>query len=350
MTPDQEGYTYSPSAERRRRALRQQRFVRRRTVAVLVMLVLLAGLYLGFRWLSGRFAVGTSGGQPDLPSGAPVTTLSFKPETLLPAGDLNSDGVAEQVALGPVKGDKRPVALVTGSKSSLKQVGEALDVAALPLAVTDLNRAKGVLVQMARHPAAGEPTKVTLPGGQAVEAFGGEPYFQAWRLDLSRGLVPADYYELAAPVTPSMPTMIMVDKWLNVLWFYEEGKLTMTARVATGKFVDGPMPTAQNQAVNLVTPLGTYSISHLDPNPGYWKDNIPGGDPRNPLGTRWLGFSVYEGDRSLVWGIHGTNEPDSIGRWASNGCIRVGKSDLERLFARVKMGTPLQIVSTAPRL
>jgi hypothetical protein len=45
------------------------------------------------------------------------------------------------------------------------------------------------------------------------------------------------------------------------------------------------------------------------------------------------------------YGIHGTNQPKSIGKAASTGCIRMGKEDLEELFALVEVGDAVQIVA-----
>jgi lipoprotein-anchoring transpeptidase ErfK/SrfK len=56
------------------------------------------------------------------------------------------------------------------------------------------------------------------------------------------------------------------------------------------------------------------------------------GGPDNPLGARaiYLGSSLYR--------IHGTNEPSSIGRPASSGCIRMLNEAVTELFTRVKVG------------
>jgi L,D-transpeptidase catalytic domain len=56
------------------------------------------------------------------------------------------------------------------------------------------------------------------------------------------------------------------------------------------------------------------------------------------VGTRWMGLS------QKGYGIHGTNEPRSIGKAASHGCIRMGQKDLEDLFALVRSGDTVEIV------
>ena len=57
----------------------------------------------------------------------------------------------------------------------------------------------------------------------------------------------------------------------------------------------------------------------------------------NPLGTRWLGLS-HKG-----YGIHGTNRPDSIGKNASHGCIRMRNREVEELFKLVAVGDQVEL-------
>ncbi len=63
---------------------------------------------------------------------------------------------------------------------------------------------------------------------------------------------------------------------------------------------------------------------------------IPAG-AGNPIGTRWLGLN------RKGYGIHGTNEPGSIGRAASHGCIRLRNRDMEQLFRMVSVGDTVLI-------
>jgi len=73
------------------------------------------------------------------------------------------------------------------------------------------------------------------------------------------------------------------------------------------------------------TPLGDYAITLKHMNPG------------GMLGTRWLGLNLDS------YGIHGTNQPWLIGSMVSHGCIRMHNSNVEELFALVKVGTPVYI-------
>ena len=60
---------------------------------------------------------------------------------------------------------------------------------------------------------------------------------------------------------------------------------------------------------------------------------IPGGAPNNPMGVRALTLDRDE------YAIHGTNRPDSIGTYASYGCIRMLNADILDLYDHVAVGT-----------
>ncbi len=68
-----------------------------------------------------------------------------------------------------------------------------------------------------------------------------------------------------------------------------------------------------------------------------WRNGMKGG-PHNPLGARalYLGNSTYR--------IHGTNEPGSIGRQASSGCIRMHNKDVIALYRMVHIGATVTVV------
>ena len=92
--------------------------------------------------------------------------------------------------------------------------------------------------------------------------------------------------------------------------------------------------------VSTPTPVGYFTIQTKEVNPS-WIDpsnpeyEVPSG-PNNPLGYRWMRIKGN-------YGIHGTNKPNSIGHYVSNGCIRMNEADVEKLFDVVKIGTPVEI-------
>jgi lipoprotein-anchoring transpeptidase ErfK/SrfK len=95
------------------------------------------------------------------------------------------------------------------------------------------------------------------------------------------------------------------------------------------------------------TPLGRYRVIVKEKNPTWnppdspWAEGLGPIPPgvSNPLGTRWIGTSAP------AIGIHGTPVPSSVGTAASHGCIRMYMSDVEWLFERVHVGTPVVILS-----
>ena len=87
------------------------------------------------------------------------------------------------------------------------------------------------------------------------------------------------------------------------------------------------------------SPVGTFFIERRIANPTYHHNGktVPPG-PGNPVGTRWMGLSIQG------YGIHGTNEPRSIGKAASHGCIRMAKTDVQELFELVALGDTVELV------
>jgi lipoprotein-anchoring transpeptidase ErfK/SrfK len=71
---------------------------------------------------------------------------------------------------------------------------------------------------------------------------------------------------------------------------------------------------------------------------GVYGPVIPGGSPRNPMGAAVLGL-----DRGN-YAIHGTNNPPSVGRFVSHGCIRMYNADIVDLYARTPIGTPVYVL------
>ncbi len=136
---------------------------------------------------------------------------------------------------------------------------------------------------------------------------------------------PAAPTVLVAPRSAANRTIVvsLQDRRLALL---EDGVVKKVYRVAVGKDAT-PSPT------------GTFIIMDRVTDPTYYHAGkvIPPG-PENPVGTRWVGLS----DKG--YGIHGTNEPRSIGKAASHGCIRMGRRDLEDLFAKVRAGDVVEIV------
>lgn len=122
---------------------------------------------------------------------------------------------------------------------------------------------------------------------------------------------------------------LVITKSKHTLEVFLNGYPVYTFKIATGITPDK-------------TPEGTFHIIRKVKNPWYIPKNIRGGDPNNPLGTRWLGLDAPNTD-GYKYGIHGTNEPESIGRNVSQGCVRMLNEDVEWLFRHIPLGTKVII-------
>jgi len=101
------------------------------------------------------------------------------------------------------------------------------------------------------------------------------------------------------------------------------------------------------------SPIGTFEVGNKEIDPTWevpisiqremaqagrtvLKTVLPG--PDNPLGDRWLGL------KDMGVGIHGTNQPTSVYRVTTHGCIRLHPDDARVLFELVEVGSPVRIV------
>lgn len=114
------------------------------------------------------------------------------------------------------------------------------------------------------------------------------------------------------PNPSTLPYQIEVsirNRWLKL---YMHGFILKQYPIAVGKIL-------------YETPVGNYIILNKAPNPG------------GPFGTMWMSLSKQH------YGIHGTNDPSSIGKAVSKGCIRMYNKDVEELAKIIPIGTPVFI-------
>jgi lipoprotein-anchoring transpeptidase ErfK/SrfK len=126
-------------------------------------------------------------------------------------------------------------------------------------------------------------------------------------------------------VRTAVHTRITVDLSERRVRLYRDGRLILTAPAAIGSSATP-------------TPLGRY----------YVNQRLIPSDPNGPYGPGAVGISAFS---PVLTGwtqggpiaIHGTNEPWSIGRAVSNGCIRIPNALLRKLFPLAVSGTPVLI-------
>jgi hypothetical protein len=194
---------------------------------------------------------------------------------------------------------------------------------------------------LARRPLAA----VSEPAGRPIASFGvRNENGHATVLGVIGEVVDADcrpaWYHVQLPIKPngamgyvratdlslrSVETRIVVDLSERRVTLFRRGRPVLHTSAAVG-------------APGTPTPTGRYFVNQ----------RIVAADASGPWGPGAIGISAF----SLVltgWAqggpiaIHGTNAPDSIGRPASNGCLRVRNDVLERLFAATQPGSPVLI-------
>jgi lipoprotein-anchoring transpeptidase ErfK/SrfK len=110
------------------------------------------------------------------------------------------------------------------------------------------------------------------------------------------------------PNPDSIPFSIHISVSTKRLILKREGQVVKEYPIAVGKIVTA-------------TPVGDFVIVNREPNPG------------GPFGVMWLSLS------KIHYGIHGTNNPASIGKAVSLGCIRMYNNDVLELASIVPNGT-----------
>jgi lipoprotein-anchoring transpeptidase ErfK/SrfK len=169
--------------------------------------------------------------------------------------------------------------------------------------------------------------------GRALQKLATQALIRAAILSGDRTTIVAPFRTLAAPAPKSLP-IIVIHRGINRLVLFNGTHYVRSFAVATGQAI-------------YPTPLGHFEIVVKELNPWWYPPTqdawakglkpVPPG-PGNPLGTRWMGLSAPG------VGIHGTDEPWSIGHSESHGCIRMQVPDAEWLYRRVRVGTQVFIV------
>lgn len=83
------------------------------------------------------------------------------------------------------------------------------------------------------------------------------------------------------------------------------------------------------------TPSGTFHVGQKrSQNPDWWSPDgfVPYGDPKNELGSMWIGIASARVPESAGIGIHGTNKPETVGTRCSNGCVRLANDHATELY------------------
>jgi lipoprotein-anchoring transpeptidase ErfK/SrfK len=174
--------------------------------------------------------------------------------------------------------------------------------------------------------------KMTLPGEtplgavQTLLAVGSRPGW--WHVALpTRPNGNTGWVQRGDVQASTITTLIEVDRAAHRLTLLRNGVVAARYPVGVG-------------TSTTPTPAGLFYVT----------DNLSTGSPGGAYGPYALGLSGHSdvllqfGSGDGVLGIHGTNEPGSIGHDATHGCIRLRNPDIVALRAKVPLGAPVQVV------
>lgn len=122
------------------------------------------------------------------------------------------------------------------------------------------------------------------------------------------------------------PLNAVVDKSQNTLMLKSDDEIIKTYIVSTG--------------ANNSTPVGVFKVVNKIKNPTWFKAGavVPPESPDNVLGTRWMGFDA------AGYGIHGTIEPQNLGKQVTQGCVRMANNDVEELYIILPVGAEVTVI------
>lgn len=210
--------------------------------------------------------------------------------------------------------------------------------------------APGLLGAMARHTIEGDETLLDLTrryGLGYVELVAANPGVDPW--------LPGEGVEVVLPTAHLVP--------LDAEGVVAEGLLINLAEQRLYRFpdaLDGENARIESFPIGVSrdgwrTPLGRTHVARKQEAPSWYPTasarredptlpSVVRAGPENPLGA----FALYLGWPRYL--IHGTNEPDGVGRRVSRGCIRLYPEDIERLFWTTPVGTPVRVIHEPVKL
>jgi len=234
--------------------------------------------------------------------------------------------------IGPAVGHARAAAGGTNVRLTVAVHGQSVRAAVAAIARRFDRRPKSATIRIRN----GRPVVTADSSGESIDESALVGRVVAALTGNVRRPLAARVRTVRPKVTASeIGPVILINRGLNRLTlFHSDNDVWRVFPVATGQSIY-PTPTGRFDIV-----VKWINPTWYPPTQDAWAKGlkpVPPG-PGNPLGTRWMGLSAPG------IGIHGTDEPGSIGYSASHGCIRMQVVDSEWLFQHVRVGTTVVIV------
>jgi lipoprotein-anchoring transpeptidase ErfK/SrfK len=155
--------------------------------------------------------------------------------------------------------------------------------------------------------------------------------------------IPAQYHrQIVRDPTGEAPGTIVVDPAQRYLYLVESGGKARRYGIGVGREGFGWNGTATIQMKREWPKwYPPVEMQARDERAKQYADGMDGGT-NNPLGARAL--YLFQGGKDTLYRIHGTNEPNSIGKAVSSGCIRMLNADVIDLYNRVPIGTKVVVL------
>ena len=196
----------------------------------------------------------------------------------------------------------------------------------------------------------GKEITYTVRRGDTIKNISDRYHVSDIKIKNFNGVNNPDYLEpgqkLIIPTKTIIPKTIENGIIINIpefkLYYFNNGNLENSYKIAIGR-------------VDWETPSGSFYVDRKSKNPT-WRvppgmlrklnvdEKIVPPGPDNPLGKYWIGLSMPH------IGLHSTNQPRSIGKAVSHGCMRLNPNDAENLFNDVEIGTEGEIIYVPVKL
>jgi lipoprotein-anchoring transpeptidase ErfK/SrfK len=157
----------------------------------------------------------------------------------------------------------------------------------------------------------------------------------------------ADFSKAGTTITVAQPgngelpqvARVEVDKGQNQIRAFDQANKIVAVFPATVGSTYRPAPSGKAEVVSVAPdPTYTYDPSRLTFGPKHAGKLTIAAGPNNPVGSTWIALSI------ATYGIHGTPDPELVGKTASHGCVRLTNWDAAALGKAVKKGTPVDFV------
>jgi len=243
--------------------------------------------------------------------------------------DLGGGKTAPEVKNPVVKSTPEVKALISDARSSIeagqllaakKTLDKAISISPDPEAIALIGDVNMKLLKSARK----MPGKVyySIEPGNSLGRIARKFHTTVELIQQMNGLSTSNIRAGDRVLVFTKPFSVRVSKSRNELDLMCDGKIFKRYSVGTGKFGK--------------TPVASFTIIDKIVHPPWTRpsDNkrIEYGDPENLLGTRWMAIKSKNNPEFRGFGIHGTQDRNSIGKQSSNGCIRMLNEEVEELF------------------